>query len=187
MPSVQVQVAISDEDRRRLKSVFGENADIDALIDKIARAGAEELLAQATGRAVFSTFSEVRLYRIYRLFAGGLSLKEADVLLPSLFKVTLASSRRLIEAAFARYEVELKDGVVQRVTELLNAAVWEEERWEVELPPGIVQRAVLEKVEHLNTADPERARRGQIWRFPDETYQGVRDAYGLKRRAKPRS
>jgi hypothetical protein len=101
--------------------------------------------------------------------------------------VTPASSRRLIETTFARYEVELKDGVVQRVTELLNAATWEEDRWEVELPPGIVQRAVLDRVERLNTANPDRAGRGQIWRFPDETYQGVREAYGLKRRPKPKS
>ena len=185
MPSVQV--TINDEDRKRLKSLFGETADVDGLIDKIARAGAEELLAQATGRAVFSTFSDLRLYRIFRLLAGGLSLKEAEVLLPSLFKVTPASSRRLIETTFARYEVELKDGVVQRITELLNAATWEEDRWEVELPPGIMQRSVLDRVERLNTANPDRAGRGQIWRFPDETYQGVREAYGLKRRLKPKS
>src|SRR6266540_6693087 len=36
--------------------------------------------------------------------------------IPSLFKVTPASSRRLIETTFARYEVELKESVVQRVT-----------------------------------------------------------------------
>ena len=184
MPNVQVTV--SDEDRRRLKGLFGDNADVDGLIDKIVRAGAEELVAQATGRAVFSTFSDLRLYRIYRLLAGGLSLKEAEVLLPSLFKVTPASARRLIETAVARYEVELKDGVVERVVELLNVAVWEETRWAVQLPTGIAQRAVLEKVERLNTADPERAGRGQIWRFPDETYQGIREAYGLKRRPKPK-
>jgi len=185
MPSVAVTV--NDEDRKRLKSLFGEAADIDALIDKIARAGAEELLAQATGRAVFSTFSDLRLYRVFRLLAGGLSLKEADVLLPSLFKVTPASSRRLVETTLARYEVELKDSVVQRVTELLSAATWEEDRWEVELPSGIAQREVLEKIDRLNTANPERAGRGQIWRFPDETYQGVREAFGLKRRPKPKS
>ena len=69
MPSVQV--TINDEDRKRLKGLFGETADVDGLIDKIARAGAEELLAQATGRAVFSTFSDLRLYRIFRLLAGG--------------------------------------------------------------------------------------------------------------------
>lgn len=182
-----VQVTVNDEDRKRLKGLFGESADVDGLIDKIARAGAEELLAQATGRAVFSTFSDLRLYRIYRLLAGGLSLKEAEVLLPSLFKVTPASSRRLIETASARYEVELKEVVVQRVAELLNAATWEEDRWEVELPTGIAQRAVLDKVARLNTADPVRAGRGQIWKFPDETYQGVREAYGLKRRPKPKS
>lgn len=185
MPNVQVTV--TDEDRRRLKSLFGDSADIDGLIDKIARAGAEELIAQASGRAVFSTFSDLRIYRVYRLLAGGMSLKEAELLLPSLFKVTPTSSRRLVEAAFARYEVELKDAVVQRVTDLLDAASWTEERWEVELPMGIVQRDVFEKVERLNTANPDRAGRGQIWKFPDETYQGVRLAFGLKRRPKPKS
>ena len=74
-----VQVTVNEDDRRRLKSLFGETADVDALIDKIARAGAEELLAQATGRAVFSSFSELRVHRIYRLLAGGLGLKEAEV------------------------------------------------------------------------------------------------------------
>lgn len=185
MPNVQLSV--TDDDRKRLKSLFGETADIDALIDKIARAGAEELIAQATGRAVFSSFSDLRVYRIYRLLAGGLGLKEAELLLPSLFKVTPASSRRLIETTFARYEVELKESVVQRLTDLLNMATWVEDRWEVELPTGIVLRAVLDRVDRLNTANPERAGRGQIWRFPDETYQGVREAFGLRRRAKPKS
>jgi len=185
MPNIQVTV--SEEDRKRLKSLFGETADVDGLIDKIARAGADELIAQATGRAVFSNFSDLRLYRIFRLLAGGLSLEEAEVLLPSLFKVTPTSARRLVETVVARYEVELKEGVVQRVVELLNTAAWEETRWAVRLPTGIVQRAVLEKVARLNTADPERAGRGQIWRFPDETYQGIREAYGLKRRSKPKS
>jgi hypothetical protein len=185
MPSIQVTV--NEEDRRRLKSLFGEAADLDGLIDKIARAGADELVAQATGRAVFSTISELRLYRVYRLLASGMSLKDAELLVPSLFKVTPASARRLIETAVARYEVELKDGVVLRVVELLNAADWEEDRWDVQLPTGIVQRAVLDKVERLNTANPDRGGRGQIWRFPDETYQGVREAYGLRRRPKPKS
>jgi len=185
MPSIQVTV--NEDDRKRLKGLFGESADVDSLIDTIVRAGADELVAQATGRAVFSTISELRVYRVYRLISSGMSLKDAELLVPSLFKVTPASARRLIETAVARYEVELKDGVVQRVVELLNAADWVEDRWDVQLPTGLVQRAVLEKVQRLNTANPDRGGRGQIWRFPDETYQGVREAYGLKRRPKLKS
>src|SRR2546425_8585959 len=111
----KVDVLVSDEDRKRLKSLLGDDTDIDGLVNRIARAGAEELLAQATGRAVFPTMSELRLYRTYRLLAGGMSFTDAETLLPAVFKITPASARRLIETTVARYEVELKEAVVERV------------------------------------------------------------------------
>jgi len=184
---MNVGVTVSDDDRVRLSTLFGSTGDIDRLIGALAQAGTAELLAQATGRAVFSSMADLRLYRIYCLLAAGLTLKEAETAVHTLFKVPPGSARRLIENAIARYDVALHDGVYGRIAELLDSAVWKEERWEVELPAGFARDSVLEEAGRIELADPERAGRGTIWRFPNETYQAVRGVFGLKSRPKPKT
>lgn len=182
---MNIDVEITDEDRDRLAILFGQDADIDRLIRVIAQAGAAELLAQATGRAVFSTMADLRLYRVFCLLRAGTTLKEAEPLVSFLFKVPPASARRLVENALARYEIEERATVRGRIAELLDAATWRDDRWEVELPAGFVRDTVLNETARLSFADPQRAGRGALWRFPDETYQATREAFGLERRQRP--
>jgi len=186
MANMSVSIDVLPDDKDRLKALVEDTVPVDDLIVLLARAGAEELLAQATGRAVFSTLTDIRLYRIFRLLASGTSLKTAEALAPSLFKVTPARARRLIEAAVARYEVELKQVVEDRIKALLEAATYAEGRWEVELPSGVIRTSVLETAEQASLANPEPAGRGPIWRFPHETFTAVRAAYKLKEKKRPK-
>lgn len=187
MASVTVSVEVTDDDKSRLRAIIGDTASVDDVILLVAGSGAAELLAHATGRAVFSTVPEIRLYRIYQLLAGGISLETAQALVPSLFKVTPSRARRLVEDTVARYEVELKKVVEDRIQKLLDEAQFIDDRWEVLLPDGVIRASVLEKARQTSLADPESARRGQIWRFPDETYAAVRKAFKLKKKEKPKS
>lgn len=182
---MNIDIGITDEDRARLTILFGNDADLERLIRIIAQAGAAELLAQATGRAVFSTMTDLRLYRVFCLLRAGMTLKEAESLVSFIFKVSLPSARRLVENALTRYEIEERDMVRERIADLLNAANWRESRWEVELPAGFVRDAVLNETARLNSADPQRAGRGALWLFPDETFQATREAFGLKKRQRP--
>jgi hypothetical protein len=183
---VSVNISLSDEDVNRLRISLGPAVDLDRIARAMAEAGAAEILAQATGRVVPGGMREARLYRVYQLLRAGMTLSEAQVLVASIFKETPGRARGLVEAAIARYDVELRDSVNSRVAEVLEGGTWSEERWEVELPAGFVRDRVLEAASDTAFADPTRAGRGSVYRFPDETYQAVRKTVGLKKRTKPR-
>ena len=123
---------------------------------------------------------------MFLLLQAGVGLNEAQALVGAIFKETPGRARGLVESAIARYDVELRVSVDKRVTELLNEAVWEEDRWDVELPAGFARDRVLEVADETSLADPTRAGRGAVYRFPDETYQAVRARFGLKPRSKPK-
>ncbi|HZT97783.1 MAG TPA: hypothetical protein VFB34_13190 [Chloroflexota bacterium] len=183
---VPVEISLSDEDVERLKVSLGGGADIERIVAAVLSAGAREFLDQATGRFVPGGLREARLYRVFQLLQAGVSVAEAQALVASIFKETPARARGLVESAIARYDVELKAPVDRRVAELLEVARWEEDRWLVELPAGFIRDRVLEAADETTLADPTRAGRGVVYRFPDETYQAVRAKFGLRAKPKPR-
>ena len=142
--------------------------------------------SQATGRAVFSSISDLRQYRLFCLLAAGMTLGEAETLVSRLFKVPPATARRYVESALARYDVELQDQVRARVIEVLDAATWRDTGWAVELPAGSVRDAVLAVTEESTVADPHRIGMGKLWSLPHETYRAVCKAFGATAKAKPK-
>lgn len=183
---VPVTIELTDEDRARLRTSLGESADIDRIVGAVIRAGATEFLNQATGRVVPGGIREAKLYRVFLLLQAGVRLTEAQSLVAAIFKETPGRARGMVEAAIARYDVELRTSVDGRVSEVLDGARWQEDRWEVELPGGFVRDRVLDVAAELPLADPSRAGRGAVYRFPDETYQAVREQFGLAKRSKPK-
>lgn len=183
---VPLTIELSDDDVERLRTSLGPNVDLERIVRAVARAGAMEFLNQATGRVVPTGIREERLYRVYLLLQAGVTLSEAQSLVAATFKETPGRARSLVESAIARYDVELRRSVDARVAEVLDDAVWEDDRWEVELPLGFVRDRVLEVAADTPLADPTRAGRGAVYRFPHETYQEVRRQLGLSERPRPR-
>lgn len=183
---IPVTIEVSDEDLARLRTSLGTNADLERIVGAVLRAGATEFLSQATGRVVPGGIREARLHRVFLLLEAGVTLNEAQSLVAAIFKETPGRARGLVESAIARYDVELRKSVDARVAEVLDDARWEEERWEVKLPAGFVRDRVLDIAAEMPLADPTRAGRGAIYRFPDETHQAVRKQLGLQVRARPK-
>jgi hypothetical protein len=182
--TMRIDVPLSDDERRRLAQALGTQRDVDRVAAMVAKAGARELLAQATGAAVFSSITDLKHYRIYMLLHQGLTLDEAERVVAALFKVTGTAARRLVGNAIARYSVELRDALERALVELLEAATWnpEVDRWEVRIPSAFVRERVRDVLSQLPLPDPVPAQRGPLWRYADETYQALRMHFGLAAR-----
>jgi hypothetical protein len=181
---VDIDVPFSAEDRKRLTQALGPSWDADDVAIPLARAGASEVLALATGRTVPATLADQRAFRIFNFLQQGMSLSDAEALVAAIFKVPSATAKRLVNSAVARYAVELQQGLSGTIGDALEAATWDEEhkRWEIRIPPTFIRERILEVAARLPVPDPGRAA-GSLWRFPDETYQAVRKEFGLA--AKP--
>jgi hypothetical protein len=181
--AMRIEVAFDEDDRRRLAHALGPGRDVDELAKLLSRAGAAELLALATGRAVPGTITEARAFRILNLLQQGVDLAEIEPLVAVLFKVPSSTATRMVASALARYSVELQPVLEASVRRCLDAAVWDDDaqRWEVDMPSTFLRERVLRPVERLPLPDATRAR-GSVWRLPDETYQHARGINGLPAR-----
>lgn len=177
---MEIDIPLDDDDRTRLRRAIGSTWDVDDIATLLARAGASELLALATGRTVPATLAEARAFRIFNLLQQGMSLSDAETLVTAIFKVPLTTAKRLVNFAVARYSVELHEGLSGTISEVLEAASWDEdrERWSIRMPPTFIRERILDAAARLPVPDPGRAA-GSLWRFPDETYQAVRAEFGL--------
>lgn len=181
---MDIQVPFSDDDRKRLKQALGSSWNLDDVAALLARAGASENLALATGRIVPATLADARAFRIFSLLQQGMSFSDAEALVAAIFKVPSATAKRMVNSAVARYAVELQPDLSGTIGAVLESAAWvkERERWEIGLASTFIRERILEAASRLPVPDPSRAA-GSLWRFPDETYQAVRKEFGLK--AKP--
>jgi len=177
---VEINVPFPDSDRERLTQALGPNRDADEVAALLARAGASEILALATGRTVPATLADERAFRIFSLLEQGLSLSDAETLVAAIFKVPSATAKRMVNSAVARYAVDLQHGLSGTIGEVLDAAEWDKDRkrWQIRIPPTFIRERILEAAANLPVPDPTRAA-GSLWRFPDETYQAVRKECGL--------
>jgi hypothetical protein len=183
---MDISITVSDEDRERLRAILGPGEDDARIMRTVLEAGASEALAYATGRAVFSTMTDLRMFRVYCLLTAGMSMDEAEKLIALLFKVSPASARRIASATFARYSVELTANIESAIQAVLNRADWDKsaKRWKASLPPGYVHDRVLDLCASSALPDPAK-RYGAVWNFPDETYAWLRQQVRLAAR-KPR-
>jgi hypothetical protein len=181
---VDIEIPLTAEDRKRLTQALGPSWNADDVAILLARAGASEILALATGRTVPATLAEARAFRIFNLLQQGMSLSDAETLVAAIFKVPTATAKRMVNSAVARYAIELQQGLSGTIGEVLEAATWdkERERWDIGMPTTFIRERILEAAGRLPVPDPSRAA-GSLWRFPDETYQAVRKEFGLS--AKP--
>ena len=118
-----------------------------------------------------------------------MSIEDAGVLLPSLWKISATAANRLIESTVARYRVELADIVPGRIKSLLDEAKYDEEskRWRVELPTGVIKNSVIDNLRRLNQPNPKPSDIGEIWEFATETFNALRKEYGLAEKLAPRT
>jgi hypothetical protein len=180
---VDVNIPFTDADRERLSQALGPNRNVDEVAALLARAGASEILALATGRAVPSTLADERAFRIFSLLEQGLSLSDAEAIVAAIFKVPSATAKRMVNSAVARYSIELQQGLSGTIGEVLDKAEWDTDskRWEIRIPPTFIRERILEVAARLPVPDPSRSA-GSLWRFPNETYQAVRREFGLAER-----
>jgi hypothetical protein len=183
---LHIDVPLSDEDLGRLEHVLEQRGDPRSSAEVIARAGAIEALALATGRASFSSVSDLRAFRVLCLIEAGMELSEVESLGAAIFKLTPSAARRLVNSAVARYRVELDTRLVEHIGAALEAAQWdrEDERWLVMLDSPTVRARVFDYLGRNDLPDATRVPRGPLWRFPDETFQAVRAHFGLAPRAR---
>lgn len=186
MLRMEIDLNLTEGNRRRLRQALGPGVNVDEIAELVARAGARELVAQATGEAAFSSIADLRSYRIFCLIEQGLGLDDAEGLVAAIFKVPPATAKRLVSSAVARYKVDLEDRVVERIVSLLDEATWtEDKRWEVQIPSTFVRDRIAETLSRVALPDPQSAQRGPIWKFADETYQALRKESGLEPRSIP--
>ncbi len=62
---------------------------------------------------------------------------------------------------------------------------WLDETWWVAVPDALIGH-VRQMVHEAGQPDIASARKGTLWKFPDESYQAVRLAVGLSQRSAPK-
>jgi hypothetical protein len=180
---MRIDVEFEADQQEKLRQALGDDVEHGRIAQIVARAGARESLAQATGDAVFSSMADLNRFRIFCFLQEGMGMSEAEPLVASIFKVPSPTAKRLVNAAVARYKVELDARVRETVVELLDGAAWNEDQWDMRMPSVFVRERIADLLERLDFQTPTPAQRGSIWRFPDETYQALRQRFGLTERA----
>jgi hypothetical protein len=178
---MKLDIPYDDDQRDQLRRALGRVDDKDQIATIIAKAGAREALALATGEGVFSSITDLRSFRVFCLLAEGMTLAEAEELIARVFKVPPASAKRMVGTAVARYVVELQASLDTALRAMLDAAEWnsEVERWEVRMPATFLRDRTFDILSRTDLPDPESASRGALWRLPDETYSHLREAVAL--------
>ena len=187
MPNINADTQLSQSEYDRLKAALGPGRDVAALAQAIAKAGATELLSQATGLQVFSSIADLRMYRIYCLLRQGINLDDAETLVAALFKVPPTAARRMVQASLARYDVELQADVDKALAAVIDGAVWDPEagKWEVKMVSGFVRDRLNSFVANQGLLVPDRSSKGGVWRFADETYAAIRKELKLAPKPHP--
>jgi hypothetical protein len=185
---VNIDIELSEDERSRLRLALGRNVDPDRVAEVVAKAGAREALDYATGVAVFSSMADLRSYRIACLLRAGITVSEAEVLVRSLFKVTTGTARHYVNAALARYRVELGEDLRKATAASLEAATWDRDagRWLVTLPTTVVRERIMDLLSQEELPDPTTAERGALWKVPNDTFQWLRAEHGLSKTKPPK-
>jgi hypothetical protein len=181
---IDIHIEWDGEDKSHLASALKGQTDPDRIAPIIAQAGANEVLSMATGDHVPETLAGLHQYRIFCLIRAGMTLNETEHLVASIFKLTPTAAKRRVNAAVARFSVDLSDQIADAIRGLLEGAVWikEDSGWEVRIPWEYVRERITDELNDLDLPRPSRTARGSLWAFADETYQAMRELYDLPER-----
>jgi hypothetical protein len=105
----------------------------------------------------------------------------------AIFRVPTATAKRLVNAAVARYAVESsrKDSAGRSKTSWTRQpGTRSTNDGGSGLPTTFIRDRILEVASRQPVPDPTRPA-GSLCRFPDETYQAVREGFGLEVRKEP--
>jgi hypothetical protein len=186
MTDLNLSLSVDDARMARLRIALANRADADQTIQDIALAGADEILALASGEAVFSNMSDLRAFRIYCLIRRGIQLGDVELIVQELFKVPPNTAKRLVNQTLARYAVDLEAQLKSYLKDSLEKACWEKatSQWRVTLPSAYAQQRLLGLADQSQQPTPTPAGRGLTWLFAQETFEAVRALEGLKPKAK---
>ncbi|HUY25262.1 MAG TPA: hypothetical protein VMV09_08170 [Candidatus Saccharimonadales bacterium] len=178
--SVDMDAPLSEDQLAKIKLALGSLYSRD-LVQKIARAGARELVAQATGDAVFSSMTDLRSYRISCLVAEDVAMGDIERVVAGLFKVPLRTARTMVSTAVARYKVDLDAHVFDVLKELVEQATCGrgEGTFQMRVPSELAHERLDNLIESLGVPGPRPSDIGTIYLFSDRTYQALRKAHGL--------
>ena len=175
-----LDVSLTDDQLGKIKLALGSLYSQD-LVRKIAKAGARELVAQATGDAVFSSMTDLRSFRISCLVAEDVGMADIERVVAGLFKVPIRSARTMVSTAIARYKVNLDAHVFTVLMELLKQATCDRaEGWfRMRVPSDLAHERLDSLIETLSVPGPRPSDIGTIYLFQDRTYQALRKSHGL--------
>jgi hypothetical protein len=181
-------------DRGRLAGALKRKPDdpeVERMAELLARAGAVELMALATGQAVFSSMADLRSFRIFCLLSQGMELKDAETLTAMIFKVNAATAGRLVTNASARYSVELEAGMHGFAQAVLNKAEPDEReyQWNLRVPTAALRERFESVLKRGNLPGPTATGLEGVLRYPDESYKELRKEFDLPSRpwSKPKA
>lgn len=172
---LHVDVELSEAMRDRLGRALAGLGDLEPILGYIAAAGAREALDQAAGTAAFSSITDLRSYRIFRLVDAGMPVDQARAVVASIFQVTPTAAARYVETALARYRVELEDRVNAVLRALLGQAQRQGDEYLVIIPPTLVTR-VKDIAQRANAPAPVFTGDRDAWRVRPQTFEALRQA-----------
>ncbi|MCX4541288.1 hypothetical protein [Streptomyces sp. NBC_01565] len=158
---------------QQLQKVLSPEIDADRIARMIAEIGAVEALDQAIGKDEPRTLLEQRHHRVKALLLKGVGMEDAEVVVSALFKIPPSSARRLIETTAARFDVELRGGMMKAAREAFEGAHFNAKKisWEVRIPSSLIRKWIQEEVLRGGEIAPKKSGRGSVWLFS----QGARD------------
>ncbi|MGW7506821.1 hypothetical protein ACWGJ0_03630 [Streptomyces massasporeus] len=173
MESSNQSSLITDEHRQRLATIL-PNSDIDATLEKIAQAGAAELLDYCTGRIVPTTISELRANRLNYLLKSNMKLTELEGLVAGLFQIPGSTAARLVKTASSRFAYEWNSDFKELLRESLeNQVEWiddEVQRFQLTLTSALARGWMQDQVKSANVSDIEDTKKGGVIRLQEDTY-----------------
>jgi anaerobic ribonucleoside-triphosphate reductase len=161
------------------------NADLEATLQKIANAGAAELLDYCTGQVVPATMSELRANRLNYLRKSNIKLSELEGLVSALFQIPGSTATRLVRTASSRFAYEWNSEFKALLREALEQKVeWidkEVQRYEIVLTSSLVRGWIQEQVKAASVSEIEDMKKGNIIRVQQDTYDYLCGLAGANR------
>lgn len=168
--TLKVTISITDEEERLIATALlklgkTETPDLEQardLAERVVRAGAREMIDQATGRAVPKTIAEYQSQRIHNLLAENVPLEQLENVVAALLKVPTSTARRLIKEAFARFAVDLDGKMMNEIAARLkkDRVRGEDEYVVATLPSRVLVDWATDPVRLANYASPRKTGRG---------------------------
>ncbi|MDH2394076.1 hypothetical protein QCN29_36125 [Streptomyces sp. HNM0663] len=187
---MRIDVAFDDSDRELLKQALHAHGElgpdkvdeqVDRLAGTITKAGARELLDQATGKLVPSTVTEYRHHRVYNLLCNGMSVEDAEPWIATLFKISASSAKSLLRATFARFSMELEGKLLAAVEVALLRWRYSPDRdyRDITIASRLVSDWVTDAARLAGKPSPRRTELASQWRFSVETHEHLLDLLGI--------